>query len=749
MGYRSCWVASSRARCFFLGKRLKDANDPGLSEEFRWERISAPRMQKVSFLPTLPSLLVAPSVPLIHRDLSWLQFNERVLAEARDQKNPLLERVKFLAISASNLDEFFVIRLASLDRQLKGSRAPGSGNAKRRWTGPAEAILESVAKFGAKQLEAVDLLSSELEQVGLFLVRQARPGTLAFDLGRAVFQKEILPHLASPEEFSVEALSGLSNLQHAAVFASGQMLRVPKGLPPVIQRGNHYFFLDDLIFTHLGRTLSLEESPVMLRISRNGDFSLDIEEVDSASIPDILQSNLRRRDRGKILRVQYLGGIPENVLKKLVSGLKLLPSQIFPAPGSLLLQGLWQLHHGVGQELIERHGLRHPPATNRVPALLRDSSQIFERIAERDFLLHHPYDSFDAFVCWISAACADPAVTMIEQTVYRMDAVSPVIEKLKQAALAGKKVRVFIELRARFDELNNLRLADELREAGVEVYFGFGKLKLHAKIALITRREADGVRHYTHLSTGNYHSGTSRQYTDLAILTADPGIGQDARHFFSAVMQGKVPWRFKHLVSAPTRLHRKLITLIQSETVAAAEGRPARIFAKVNALVDEVLIEELYRASRAGVKVDLVVRGACSLIPGVPGLSENIRVICIVDRFLEHSRIYYFENRDALFISSADWMPRNFFSRLELAFPVRNPALKQFLIDVLIPTYLADNVKARELTPQGTWKKRPARTDRGAVRSQFIFQELSASGYRGTPLEQQEIDPSISLSDLA
>jgi polyphosphate kinase len=314
-------------------------------------------------------------------------------------------------------------------------------------------------------------------------------------------------------------------------------------------------------------------------------------------------------------------------------------------------------------------------------------------------------------------------------------------------------VGVIIELRARFDELNNLSLADELRKAGVEVAFGFGKLKLHAKVALVTRVEPDGPEKglrklYTHLSTGNYNAQTARTYTDLAILTANPEIGSDARHFFDSVWEGEVPTAFRQLVSAPTKLHKLLLAQIQAETAAARAGRKARIVAKVNALVDPLVIDALYEASRAGVRVDLIVRGACSLIPGVKGLSEHIRVVSVVDRFLEHSRIYFFGDSRQLYLSSADWMPRNFFSRLEIAFPVQDSRLRRYIEEIIIPAYLADTVKARELTPQGTWKKRGMTQVRGVlggatesvfgkkpIRSQWLFQELAARNYKGTPLE--------------
>jgi polyphosphate kinase len=688
------------------------------------------------FLPTLPSLLAHSNIPLIHRDLSWLQFNERVLAEARSPANPLLERAKFVAISASNLDEFFMIRLASLGRSigaLTRTDAPGAARLSRI----RSSLLENVAKFGAKQAEALDLVASELEAEGIRFVRPQPGGNGSgpsedFALTQACFDEQVLPRLGSPEGFTHGKLSQLENLQIGAVFKSNVWFRIPRALPSVLKLADDRFvFLDDLLAMHLGPAFRLEGQPGFVRLTRDGDFTVDLEEEDTESIPDVVRTGIRTREKGRPVRLQYAGDVSETLLRQAAVTLRLVAGQVLPAPHSLCLHGLWTVVSQLPEALAARPAISHPAFHAPVPASLRDPSRIFDELKLRDHLLHHPYDSFDGYVNWIRAACEDPAVEMIEQTVYRTDTLSPVIAELKKAA-SRKRIRVLIELRARFDELNNLALADDLRRAGIEVAFGFGKLKLHAKVALVTRRENGQAVLYTHLSTGNYNSFTARQYTDLAILTANPEIGADAKHFLDKVSQGEVPTSFKRLVSAPTRLHRRLLAHIQAETDAAKNGRKARIVAKVNALVDDFVIDHLYKASQAGVQVDLIVRGACSLIPGVKGLSENVRVISIVDRFLEHSRLYYFGDSRALYLSSADWMPRNFFSRLEIAFPVTDPLLYQYLEQVVIPTYLADTVKARELTPQGTWKKRALRGK--ALRSQFFFQDLAAREYAGTPL---------------
>lgn len=696
-------------------------------------------MQEFLLLPTLPSLLSAPTVPLIHRDLSWLQFNERVMAEARDKSNPLLERAKFLAISAANLDEFFMIRFASLNRTLRGLMRGGDDVGLRRQESIRDNILESVARFGARQVEVFDSLVDELATAGIQLVKRADESATALALGRAIFEKEVFPKLAPPETFDNVVVTQVAHLQMAAIFPGRWWFLIPRTLPAVYSAPDpssgrtYYFFLDDLLTTFLGATFGLQGEVGLIRLTRDADFTVEVDDDDPASIPDMVLSGIGSRERAAGVRLQYRGNLGDSVLSQLGAALRLVPAQILPAAGSLVLHGLWSVFRGLSEERAAAAGLRYPTLNATVPWPFAGGEDIFSRVRRQDFLFHHPYDSFDAFVAWVRAAAEDPQVEMIEQTVYRMDPSCPLIDVLKGAA-ARKRVRVVIELRARFDEMNNLRLADELRRAGVEVAYGFGKLKLHAKITLVTRREGNGTRWYTHLSTGNYNATTARLYTDLGILTSQAEIGADARHFFDSVWDGKLPTGFKRLVSAPARLHRRLLSLIEGETEAALLGRRTRIVAKVNALVDEAVIDALYRASRAGVQVDLIVRGACSLIPGIKDLSENIRVISIVDRFLEHSRLYYFEDAKALYLSSADWMPRNFFSRLEIAFPVLDPRIYQYIAEVLLPTYLSDSVKARELTSQGLWKRRVNGSKR--LRSQFVFESLATRHYRGTPLAE-------------
>jgi polyphosphate kinase len=697
------------------------------------------------FLPTLPHLLSSPGRPFIHRDLGGLQFNERVLAEARSHSNPLLERLKFLAITASNLDEFFMIRYASLDRSIRLQR---DRRAARHLLETRNTLLDMVTGLAAKQAETLDLLASALEPKGLHLVRRPGVDSENFNIGQDIFSKEILPHLRPPEPFRPSRLSSLENLKCALVFPSGLWITVSRHLAPIhIQFiGNipcRIFFLDDLLLSHAGTAFRLPGAPALFRLTRDGDIPVELSEEDPSLVPDIIRSGVGSRDRGRPVRLQYGGETPRDLLDQCLSALRLSPRQVHPAPGSLYLSGLWSALGRLPDQITSAPGLALAPIRPFLMESLSKPSLIFDELLKRDILLHHPYESFEGYVNFIRAAAKDPAVTSIQQTVYRMDALSPVIEELKSAAKTKKRVRVIIELRARFDEMNNLRLAEDLRKSGVEVAFGFGQLKVHAKVALVTRQEKDGERLYTHLSTGNYNAATARAYEDLAILTARPTFGEDARLFFDAVCRGQVPTGFKTIVPAPARLHRLLLQLIEAETAAAQAGRPASLFAKVNALVDEGIIESLYRASQAGVRVNLMVRGACSLIPGVKGLSDNIRVLSIVDRFLEHSRIFYFGDSNRMYLSSADWMPRNFFSRLEVAFPILDDRLQHFIRDVVIPIYLSDTVKARELTPQGTWRKRATSVSHSIpdslrlpapVRAQSCFEDLARRAYRGTPL---------------
>ncbi len=697
---------------------------------------------KVS-LPTFPKLLTSPNTPFIHRDLSWLQFNERVLAEAQLESNPLLERIKFLAISSVNLDEFFMIRYPSLLRSIQNA-SHNNKQAALRLLRIRNDILEETRAFTLRQANILDILESHLDSVRIHLDSidsDSEPQSHETLLEEQLFDEEIFPKLPAPEPFTAQKLSTLENLQTGILLDQHHWFRIPKSIPSVFFRwdeaqGNlHSYFLDLLVIKYLGKRYGTQGSPLAVRLTRDSDFTVEFGEEDTESVPDRVRISLGSRERGRPTRLQYLGNPKRKFLSEAAKALKLVSSQIIETTSTLSYHGLSTLQNHVPETLIQKFHLSHPPLRSVIPIPFRNPKKIFDHLDREDLLLHHPYDSFTAFEDWIRAACEDPSVVQIEQTVYRTDTLSPLMESFKKAA-ASKKIRVVIELRARFDELNNLRLAEELKKAGVEVSFGFGRLKLHGKVSLITRMVDQQVRQYAHLSTGNYKASTARQYTDLSILTSHPEICSDIRYFFDRILAGQVPQDFKQLIPAPAKLHRRLLGHIDAEILAAEQGRPARIFAKVNALVDDMVIQHLYRASQAGVQVDLIVRGACSLVPGVKGLSENIRVLSIVDRFLEHSRIYHFGDAQVIYLSSADWMPRNFFSRLEIAFPVLDLDIYHYIQEVIIPVSLGDTVKARMLTPEGKWKRckpSPSKTQK-PIRSQFNFEELAVHGYQGTAL---------------
>lgn len=684
-------------------------------------------------LPTLSFLLPKPGQPIIHRDLSWIQFNDRVLAEARSRSNPVLSRMKFLSISASNLDEFFMIRFASLQRSLNAMKIEENRENLQRIQGT---ILESVRKFGISQGTTLDILRKAGQEHRVFLHVKTLKQSAEYIAGRRIFEQKVLPLLIMRDKFTHQRVGDLQNLQLLVYINQDLWFEVPRTLPPVFFEIDEaadrmdVWFLDELLYSHLDSMIPVKARPGILRATRDADFTIDLPEGDTESIPDLVRKNISTRDKGRLVRLQWTGSFRREFLAEMCDTLKLDLRQCLPAPGTLCLHGLFGFVASVPDRMGRRAGFQNPLLRTTLPGPFEQArrGKLFEAISKVDFLLHHPYDSFDAFIAFLRTAVEDPEVTMIEQTIYRTDSDLRIVELLKQAAQAKKKVRVALELRARFDESNNLRVADELSKAGADVKFGFGALKLHAKVTLVTRK---GVR-FTHLSTGNYNAKTARAYTDISILTSNAEIGADARHFFDSVYKKEVPTSFKQLVTAPTGLHAKMKQLIKAETEFAKAGKGGRIVAKVNALVDEKIIEDLYAASQAGVQIDLIVRGACSLIPGVKGLSDNIRVISIVDRFLEHSRVYWFQQSGAMYLSSADWMPRNFFSRLEIAFPVLDPRLYRFIAEVLLPGYLRDNVRARRLTPRGVWAKVPATPP--LQRAQWYFEELAASHYRDTPL---------------
>lgn len=677
--------------------------------------------------------MMKPLEKYVHRDLSWLQFNERVLGEALDVNTPLLERLKFLGITASNLDEFFMIRFPSILKESSSKNLIPPSDLK-------DQILTQCQSFKQKQSKSFQFLHTHLESAGIQIMSLSRPTKTQLRLTESIFKEQIASHRFELEPLAPNSFASVENLQMCMIFEGSRFVRIPREIPNVFikrraRSSYHVFFLDDILMIHLKALFDSKKSGLLLRLTRNADVEVDLRDEDPAAIPDLVRKSFSLRERGRPTRLQ-LRGLPDPAsLEWVQKHLKLEAKQIFKSDFSLVLRNAYQAVNEIKREAQVKKSLVFPPLNSQIPNVLYKPHVITSQLRKRDILLHHPYDSFEAFISFLEELVSNPQVKRIDQTIYRTDSLSKVTELLKRAAKT-KKVRVFIEPRARFDEINNIQLAEELKDAGVEIVYNLSKLKLHAKITLAELVKEDAsLEYFTHLSTGNYNSNTAREYTDIGILTANQAIGRDAHHFFEAVSRSEIPDKLQKLVIAPTKLHRKISSLIQNEIQAAEKGLPARIFVKLNSLVDKNLIDSLYLASQKGVQIQLYVRSACSLIPGISGLSENIRVFSIVDRFLEHSRIYFFQNSQQLYFSSADWMPRNFFSRLEIAFPVEDCRIQDYIEKTLIPTYLMDRTKARELTRSGRWVRRRHLRKYHEARAQGQFEKLMLTAYRGTSLE--------------
>jgi polyphosphate kinase len=686
--------------------------------------------------------LRAPSLYL-NRELSWIEFNERVLAEAENEAVPLLERLKFHAIVASNLDEFFMVRVAGLKQQLTGE----VGEVGPDGLTPHEQLVTISARVH-------DLVRQQMAALmGNLLVRLAADGTFTLLKPDALpaealallddrFHNEVFPILTPiaidpghpfPHVRNKSLNLGVMFQREGEIEPGFGVVQVPMMLPrllevPGVRTDNgspakHAFvLLEDLIARHVGTIFPgvKMKGVYTFRVTRN--FDLEIDEEESQDLLQVIQQELRRRERGAAVRLEVAGEPTPNSLAKLVRALKLDPERdVYRSPflnvGDLM--GGW-----VPRE--ERRDLRDEPYTPLVTPPLRDADDIFAVIREGDVLLHHPYDSFDTVVDLLTRAADDPDVLAIKQTLYRAGGDSAIIKALSRAAESGKQVTAIVELKARFDEASNIVWARTLEQSGVHVVYGLLGLKTHAKCLLIIRRERGGLRRYVHLATGNYNTGTARSYTDVALLTAKPTFGADASSLFNLLTGYSAPARWNSLVVAPLGLHEAILGLIARETEHARQGRPARIVAKMNSLVDEDAIEALYRASQAGVPIQLNVRGICCLRPGVPGVSDNIEVRAIIDRYLEHGRIFHFANagKDEVYISSADWMPRNFHRRVEIMVPIEDHQLRARLIEILSIQW-ADNVKAWVLQPRGGYARVEPKANQPLLRSQQRFMEIA------------------------
>ncbi len=668
---------------------------------------------------TLPA-----SEHLINRELGQLEFNRRVLAQAEDPTTPLLERLRFLCIFSSNMDEFFEIRVAGLKEQIRLNPLHA---------GPDGLVPRQVLKEVARQAHALiarqyDLFNNEVipalaeEGIRFHKREQWTPEQAAWI--RAHFFNEVMPVLTpiglDPAHPFPNVLNKSLNfaVELAGKDAFGRnsgraVVQAPRSLPRVIQLPREvasceysFVFLSSILHAHVGELFSGMEVQgcYQFRVTRNSDLFVDEEETKN--LREQLQGELPHRHYGDAVRLEVSDRCPEEMADFLLAQFKLGRDDLYQVRGPVNLVRLMTV-----PDRVDRAELKYPPFTPGLPARLAKQPDLFKAIGAGDILLHHPYQSFQPVVDFIRQAAADPNVLAIKQTVYRTGTESELMRQLIAAAQRGKEVTAVVELLARFDEEANINWAERLEAAGAHVVYGVVGHKTHAKMAMVVRREGDRIKRYVHLGTGNYHARTARIYTDFGLLTCNPELCQDVNDVFMQITGLGDAGEHTYLLQAPFTLHSRMIQAIRNETERARRGEKARIVAKMNALLEPGIIGALYEASQAGVHIDLIVRGVCALRPGIKGLSEHIRVRSILGRFLEHTRIFHFHNGGAedVYLASADWMDRNFFRRIETCFPVLNATLKRRVINEGLKPYLKDNVKAWEMLPDGSFRRRARR----------------------------------------
>ena len=667
----------------------------------------------------VPQDLKDPSLYL-NRELAQLEFNFRVLAQAEDSRVPLLERMRYLCISCTNLDEFFEVRVAVLREQMNQSELRAGPDAM-----PPGEVLGLIREraltlvkaqydfWNATLLPALEAEGIRFSQRDSWSVKQRR-------WLQGYFRNESLPVLSplglDPAHPFPRILNKSLNLAGVlkgrdAFGREGHMalVRAPRSLPRLIrlpaevaEAPYDFVFLSSVLHEFMDELFPgmQVKGSYQFRVTRNSELVVDEDEVQNIALA--LRDELKGRGFARPVRLEIADNCPRAIADMLTQNFELTDSEVYRCEGPVNVSRANAVY-----DQIDRPDLKFPPFIPRVLPAVLDEGSLFDAIRERDILLHHPFESFGAVIELVRQASVDPDVLAIKQTLYRVGNNSPLVDHLIEAARQGKDVTVVVELRARFDEEANLRLANRLQEAGVQVVYGVVGYKTHAKMLLIVRREHGALRRYAHLSTGNYHQITSRIYTDFGLMTANPDIGEDA-HLLFLQLSGLGPIiKLKCLLHSPFTLHKGLKEKIEREIANAQAGKPARIIAKMNALNEEQVVEVLYRASQAGVQIDLIVRGACALRPGIPGVSDNIRVRSIVGRFLEHSRVYWFQNDDTpeVYCSSADWMERNLLRRIETCFPIRDPQLAQRVCDESLAIYLADNTHAWQLQPDGSYQR--------------------------------------------
>jgi polyphosphate kinase len=691
-------------------------------------------------IPSPSSSQAQPAgVGFFNRELSWLEFNQRVLDEALDPAVPLLERVKFLGITHSNLDEFFEVRVAGLKQQIESEgvhRTPDGLTASeclRVVTRRVRTLVREADRCWSEDLKPA------LESQGFGFLK---PGMLE-ETDRqwlsAYYQEKVYPVLTplavDPSHPFPQLLNKSLNLITRIRTPEGRdpgatrlaIVQVPRVLPhlvrlPRLDGRRDSVFLSDLIGANLAGLFGVPKVDDwwLFRVTRNSELYIDEEEVSNVRLA--VEAELHNRRKGEAVRLEVSADCPEEIRRELLATLGLEAHDLYAIEGPIAPGRLMAIVEG-----------DHSPELRDVPFVapgvegLQEGADVFETLRRGDLLLHHPYESFDGVLQFLQQAAADPRVLAIKQTLYRTGGDRRIVGALMDAVKNGKQVTVVVELKARFDEANNIAWSRRLEEAGVHVVYGVVGYKVHAKVCLVVRRDDDGIRRYVHLGTGNYNPSTARLYTDLSLLTCRPDVGEDATTLFN-LLTGVCQHRpTRQLILAPFELHQRVQTLIRRETDHARAGLPARIVAKMNALVDEETIGSLYEASQAGVEIDLIIRGICCLQPGVPGRSERIRVHSIIDRFLEHSRIWSFDNagNPSVFVTSADWMPRNFFKRIEVAFPILDGRIRDRVLNEILRESLTDTAKVRQLQPDGSYRRSTQAATTDARRSQSRFMDLA------------------------
>ena len=656
----------------------------------------------------------------INRELSLLEFNRRVFEQAKDEKNPLLERLRFLCIASTNLDEFFEIRVAGLAEQVKyGSVQTGEDNLTPQET--LNKISEIAHIFVIEQYQILnEVLIPELAKEKIRILRRAHWKPKLSRWIKRFFNRELLPVLSpigldpahpfprvlNKNLYFIVSLEGKDAFGREGGFA---IVQAPRSLPRVIEipkeysiKTHDFILLSSVIHAHVGELFPGMKVTgcYQFRVTRNSDLFVDDEEVDD--LLRALEGELPSRRYNDAVRLEVADNCPEAISKFLLDQFKLTETALYQVNGPVNLNRLLEIHN-----LVDRPDLVFPGFTPDLPPRLLKTSNIFDTLHNGDILLMHPFQSFAPVVDFLRQAANDPAVLSIKQTLYRTGDDSAVVKALKDAARAGKEVTVVIELRARFDEEANIELASDLQEAGAHVVYGVVGYKTHAKMIMVVRREGRTLRRYVHLGTGNYHARTARLYTDYGLLTADQAVGEDVNKLFHQMTGLGRATKLKKLLQSPFTMHKAILDYIAQEAENARAGKEARVIAKMNALVEPEIIRALYEASIAGVKIDLIIRGICCLRPGIKGISENIQVRSIIGRFLEHTRVFYFHNEGNphLYCSSADWMQRNLFHRVEACFPIEEKRPRDQVIQLGLMNYLSDNTQAWILQSDGSYKK--------------------------------------------